>query len=171
MSFRISRWLLAGTALVVCACGSTASGGAALTPSATPTPLPSTPAPTPNLLANASAAYLAAATTANAADNALAKTFCGKTTYTTAQAKTCWPKYAAIEQTFLTAIYAIQYPPAMKVDVDAQITAVTKIIQGEGALAVSPSDIAAFNAWRTDTTAGVGAANIVRHDLGLPQVK
>jgi hypothetical protein len=75
-----------------------------------------------------------------------------------------------IEQTFLTSIFAIAYPPSMKTDVDAQITAETKLVSDEGALQGNPIDATAHAAYETDVTAETATANIVRHDLGLPQV-
>jgi hypothetical protein len=58
----------------------------------------------------------------------------------------------------------------MKSDVDAQITVVTKLVQDEATLAANPTDLNAHNAYETDITTETAAANIVRHDLGLPQV-
>jgi hypothetical protein len=58
----------------------------------------------------------------------------------------------------------------MKPDVDAQITAETKVVADESTLAGNPVDATAHAAYETDTTAATGTANIVRHDLGLSQV-
>jgi hypothetical protein len=154
--------------MLMTACGASSGGGA--TSSAT-VGTASTVAPTPDARAIAAQQYLAAATTANSADKALGKTVCGQTTYSTAaQAKSCWSKYVVVEQAFLTSIFGITYPPPMKPDVDAQITAETKVVADESTLAGNPVDATAHAAYETDTTAATGTANIVRHDLGLPQV-
>jgi hypothetical protein len=136
---------------------------------AAPTAVP-TPAPTPDLTVSAAAAYLAAATTVNAASAALNKTACGASTYTQSVAKSCWPKWIAQDQAFLTAIYGIKYPASMKSDVDSQISAQTRVVADDTALAADWLDATAGAAVRADDAAETAAANIVRHDLGLPQV-
>ncbi len=157
-------------ALVVLAgCGAAGTAAAPVTApvTATATAAP-TSTPTPDLTPTAAAAYLAAATTANAANDALYKTC--KTFTSLAQAKSCWSRYEALDRAFLTTIFAIAYPPTMKVDVDAQIAAETKVVADETALAANPNDNASYAAQATDSTAETATANIVRHDLGLPQV-
>jgi hypothetical protein len=168
---------LAAPAAIACAILGLAGCGAATAVTtapptiapATPTALP-TPAPTLDLTASAAAAYLAAANKGNAAYTALGKTACGATTYTVSLGKSCWPKWAAIEQTFLTVIFGINYPASMKSDVDGQISTETKLIGDESTLAANPADATAHAAYQADSTAQTAAANIVRHDLGLPQV-
>jgi hypothetical protein len=105
---------------------------------------------------------------ANTASDAIYKTC--KTVTSLAQAKTCWSRSEAVERAFLTAIFAIAYPPSMKADVDAKIAGETKTVSDEATLAANPNDSAAFSADRADGSAETAAANIVRHDLGLPQV-
>jgi hypothetical protein len=157
--------------LLVCACGAAASASpsptlALTTPTATATP---TPSPTPNLTATAAYAYLAAATTANAADAAINKAY--PTNFTSlAQARRYWAQEEAVDRTFLTKIFGIAYPAFMKADVDAQISAETKLVADETSLASTPNDTVAGTAARADGTTEAAAANIVRHDLGLPQV-
>lgn len=161
------------TVLLLAGCGAAAGGitsptvGAA-TPIATATPT-ATPAPTPNLTTTAAAAYLAAATAGNAAGDAINKAY-PKTFTSLAQAKHYWSQYEAVDRAFLSTIFAIAYPPFMKADVDAQIAVETKVVEDDSELAVSPNDNAAYAADNTDSTAASAAANIVRHDLGLPQV-
>jgi hypothetical protein len=150
------------------------AGCGATNPSAPPTPVatasPSaTPAATPNLTSTAAAAYLAAATTANAAQNAIYKAY-PKTFTSLAQAKHYWSQIEAVERTFLTTIFAISYPSFMKADVDAQIADETKVVADYAQLAANPNDSVAYAANQSDNTTATGAANIVRHDLGLPQV-
>lgn len=58
----------------------------------------------------------------------------------------------------------------MKADVDAQIAAETKVVADETQLAANPDDTGAYAAFQADVAAEAGTANIVRHDLGLPQV-
>jgi hypothetical protein len=158
--------LVAGVLSILAGCGAAATSNSTV---ATPTPTATaTPAPTPDVLTNAAAAYLAAANTINTASDAIYKTC--KTFTSLAQGKACWSRYEAVSRAFLTTIFAIAYPPSMKADVDAQITDETKVVSDEATLAANPNDNAAFAAERTDGSAETAAANIVRHDLGLPQV-
>jgi hypothetical protein len=172
------RLALIGTAigsvlLAGCGAAATTSAPATAAPTAAATAAP-TATPTPNLTPAAAAAYLAAATTANAAGAALKKAY-PATFKSDAQAKSYWTRAETIDRTFLTTIFAIAYPAAMKSDVDAQIAAMTKCVSDEAAMvydstrpiAQYTSDLAALNA---DTTTETGTANVVRHDLGLPQV-
>ena len=122
--------------LAGCGAAATTSAPATATPTATPTVAP-TATPTPNLTPAAAAAYLAAATTANAADAALSKAYPEKS-LTDAQAKSMWTRAETINRTFLTAIFAIAYPPSMKSDVDAQIAAQTKCVSDEAAMVSTP---------------------------------
>ena len=160
----------AGALLLLAGCG---AAPAATTPApvatATPTAVP-TATPTPDLTPAAAAAYLAAATTGNAGFTALYKAYPGSTFASTAQAKRYWSRAETLDRTFLTTIFAISYPASMKADVDAQIAAQTKVVADETALAADPTDNAASAADGTDSTAEAGTANIVRHDLGLPQI-
>lgn len=127
--------------------------------------------PTPDLKAAAAAAYLQAAPTANAANDQINKGQCGASSWPSAAVATsCWKQYLAVDQTFLNAIYAINYPPEMKSDVDAQISAETKVVSDETTLEADPTNTTAQNSLQTDENAQTAAANIVRHDLGLPQV-
>jgi hypothetical protein len=167
--------VLAGTAVaalvVMVGCGAAAGTASAPTPSivpATPTAIP-TPAPTPDLTASAAAAYLAAAKPLNAATAALNRTACGASTYTQSVAKNCWPKYVVLDQAFLTAVFGIKFPASMKSDADSLITALTKVVADDRALAANYLDPAGAEL-RPDSAAELAAANIVRHDLGLPQV-
>jgi hypothetical protein len=167
----LPRGVLLLSVLLLCGCGATSSPSssrALATPAASVTPSP-TPAPTPNLAVTAAAAYLAAATTGNAADTALNKAY-PATFKSVAQAKRYWSQYLAIEQTFLSKIFAIAYPPFMKADVDAQIAAETKLVGDESELVSNPADTAAYAAYSSDIKAEAGTANVIRHDLGLPQV-
>ena len=157
--------------LLLCGCGAAAGPVssptlAPATPTVTPTP---TAVPTPNLAATAAAAYLAAATKGNAADDALNKAY-PATFKSIAQAKRYWTAYLAIERTFLSTIFAIAYPSSMKADVDAQIAAETKVVEDGTELVANPSDNAAYAAYNSDAKAEAATANIIRHDLGLPQV-
>jgi hypothetical protein len=162
-----SRGALLGV-LLLCGCGAGASSSPSLapaTPTATPTP---TPVPTPNLAVIAAAAYLAAATTGNAADGAINKAY--PATFTSAaQAKRYWTQWLAVERTFLSTIFAIAYPSSMKSDVDAQIAAETKLVEDESELVSAPNDNAVYAAYSSDAKVEAATANIIRHDLGLPQ--
>jgi hypothetical protein len=154
----------AGCAIIgLAGCGAAAPTGAPAAPTRTVTPIP-----TPDLTSTAAAAYLAAANTANAAGNAAYKTC--KAATSLAQAKSCWSQTEAVDRAFLTTIFGIAYPPSMKVDVDAQIAAETKVVSDEAAMAANPNDNATYAAFNTEGTVETAAANIVRHDLGLPQV-
>jgi hypothetical protein len=166
--------ILGISALSLAGCGGIPPPAATAVPTAVATAAP-TPTPTPNLIPAAAAAYLAAATTANAADAALSKAYPAAKSMSDAQAKTYWTRAETIDRTFLTAIFAIAYPPLMKSDVDAQIAAQTKVVSDEGAMVYDSTgsnaqyntDLAAVNA---DSATDTGTANVVRHDLGLPQV-
>ena len=119
-------------AIGVAGCGASPSA-ATINPTAVPTATPTaTPTPTPNLTVTAAAAYLAAATKANAADAAIYKKY-PKTFTSIAQAKRYWTAAEAVDRTFLTTIFAIAYPSFMKADVDAQIAAETKLVADEAA--------------------------------------
>lgn len=159
------------TALVLSGCG---AAGTAAAPTIAPAPPTATataaPTPTADLTAAAGAAYLAAATTANAAGTALNTTVCGHATVTLAQSKGCWSQSETIDRVFLTTIFGINYPTSMKTDVDAQITAQTEVVADDAAMVASPGDAATYNIAMSDVRAETGTANIVRHDLGLPQV-
>jgi hypothetical protein len=164
-----TKWIVGIAATIgIAGCGATTSPATTVpTAAATATPA-ATPTPTPNLTPTAAAAYLAAATTGNSATHIINKTC---TTITSrAQGARCWSRYEAVERAFLTTIFAIQYPVFMKIDVDAQIAAETKVINDYVALAANPYDSVAYASAHTDSGAMTGAANIVRHDLGLPQV-
>jgi len=172
-----SKWVVGAVAMIgIAGCGAAASPASTATPTVAATTAPAaTPAPTPNLTATAAAAYLAAAFAADAGDAAINTRTCGCATYpktftSIAQAKDYWSQFEAVEHTFLTTIFAIAYPAFMKTDVDAQIAAETKVVADEAELASDPTDTAAHAALNTDSTTEAGTANIVRHDLGLPQV-
>jgi hypothetical protein len=174
------RLALIGTAigsivlLAGCGAAATTSAPATAAPTAAATAAP-TATPTPDLTPAAAAAYLAAATTGNAAGDALDKAYPGATFKSNAQAKSYWTQAEKIDRAFLTTIFAIAYPPSMKSDVDAQIAAQTKCVSDEATMVYDStgpdaqynSDLNVLNA---DTTTEAGTANVVRHDLGLPQV-
>jgi hypothetical protein len=165
--------ILGMSALSLAACGATPVPAAIAVPTVVATEAP-TATPTPNLTPAASAAYLAAATTANAADAALSKAYPEKS-FTDAQAKRFWTRAETINRTFLTTIFAIAYPPSMKSDVDAQIAAQTKCVSDEAAMVYDSTGTNAqynsdLNLLNADSATETGTANIVRHDLGLPQV-
>jgi hypothetical protein len=151
--------------VVLVGCGAASNASA---PTIAPAAPSASATPTPDLTSTASAAYLAAAKTFNAANGAVYTTC--KTFTSLAQAKSCWSRSEAVDRAFLTTIFAIAYPPSMKVDVDAQITALTKVVADETVMAANPNDNATYAAQGTDATAETATANIVRHDLGLPQV-
>jgi hypothetical protein len=102
--------------------------------------------------------------------DALNKAYPGTTFTSIAQAKRYWSRAVTLERTFLTAIFAITYPSFMKADVDAQIAAETKLVEDDTELAANPTDSAAQATATTDGSAEAGTANVVRHDLSLPQV-
>ena len=161
--------LAAATLVVLAGCGAAGTAAAPVTAPVTPTATAApTSTPTPDLTPTAAAAYLAAATTINAAEAALNKAC--KNVTALAGVKSCWSRYEATNRAFLTTIFAIAYPPFMKADVDAQIAAETKTVADEAALAANPNDNASYAAQSTDSTAESATANVVRHDLGLPQV-
>jgi hypothetical protein len=170
----VRAFIVGSIACLVVACGAAATASpASATPSRVVTPVP-TVAPTPDLFATAAIAYLAAANTINASNALAAKTPSCKTQgghYTsTAAAKACWAQYSAADKIFLSAIYAISYPPSMKADTDAQITAMTKEATDDDELAFDPTTPGLVATENADSTAESATANIVRHDLGLPQV-
>ena len=154
-------------------CGRSSPSATTPTPApvatATPTAVP-TATPTPDYRVTAAAAYLAAADTVYSGFDALNKAYPGTTFTSIAQAKRYWSQAATLDRTFLTTIFAITYPAAMKADVDAEIAAQTKVVAEDTELAADPTDKAAQAAVTTDITAEARAANVVRHDLSLPQV-
>jgi hypothetical protein len=160
---------LAAVGLLSVGCGSSSPSATTTTPAPVATATP-TATPTPDYRVTAAAAYLAAADTVNAGFDALNKAYPGTTFTSIAQAKRYWSHAEALDRTFLTAIFAITYPPFMKADVDAQIAAQTKVVADDAELAAAPTDKAAQAADTTDSTAEAGTANVVRHDLSLPQV-
>lgn len=127
--------------------------------------LTSTATATPNVLRDAARAYLAAATTIDAAGASLYKRC--ETVSSLVQVQSCWSAAEAIDRSFLTKIFLVDYPPAMKSDVDAQFAAETKLVADEAQLASNPDDLIAAAAVTTDRDAETADANIVRHDLGL----
>jgi hypothetical protein len=164
----IALILGAAGALFLVGCG---AAPAATTPApvatATPTAVP-TATPTPDLTPAAAAAYLAAATTVNAGFTALNKAY--PASMSLAQAKRYWSQAEKLDRTALTTIFAIAYPASMETDVNAMIAAQTKVVADDSALAADPNDKAAYAANTTDTTAASAASNVVRRDLGLPQI-
>jgi hypothetical protein len=86
-------------------------------------------------------------------------------------AKACMTAYARLDQAFLASLFAITFPPEMKADVDALITAGDKLVTVESVLASLQQplfDTQDFTRFEQDDTDYGAAANVVRHDLGLP---
>ncbi|MGA8634632.1 MAG: hypothetical protein WB805_07230 [Candidatus Dormiibacterota bacterium] len=162
----------AAVGLLSVGCGSSSPPATTTTPApvvtATPTDVP-TATPTPDYRVTAAAAYLAAADTVNSGFDALNKAYPGTTFTSISQAKRYWSQAETLDRAFLTATFAITYPPFMKADVDAQIAAQTKVVADDTELAADPTDKAAQAADTTDSAAEAGTANVVRHDLSLPQ--
>ena len=163
----------AAVGLLSVGCGSSSPPATTTTPApvatATPTAVP-TATPTPDYRVTAAAAYLAAADTVYSGFDALNKAYPGTTFTSIAQAKRYWSQAETLDRTFLTSIFAITYTAFMKADVDAQISAQTKVAEDDTELAAGPTDKAAEAADTTDTTAEAGTANVVLHDLSIPQV-
>lgn len=85
--------------------------------------------------------------------------------------KSCMGTYAQLGQAFLTAVFAINFPPAMRADVDALLTAVNHQITIEtvlSQLAQPLLDTEDFTRWEQATLDVKATSNVVRHDLGLP---
>jgi hypothetical protein len=172
---RLVGLAVAGCAILVLAgCGSSSSTSTAVaaTPSATAATAAAAPTPTADLTAAAKAAYLAAATTANAATaSPQHKATCNSTTL--ANNKACYAQDFTLEEQFLTAISAITFPDNMKADVSALIATETKQAQLENTLSqqANPNaDILDYNALKAAGNDSTAASGVVRHDLGLPPV-
>ena len=162
--------LLLGCSLLV-ACGSAASPSLTSTSTArttaSPTPIPS-PSPTPDLYAAAKAAYLAAAAKVNRsvdAENAALKA-----AKTPTQEQAVYRQIVADTTAFRLDLFAIRWPPDMKADANALVGAVSSDI---GALQDAANSPNPFNSTTqaeisSANAADASAANVVRHDLGLP---
>ena len=158
--------------VLAAACGGTAGGGmTSRTPAAaTQAKTTATPSPTPDLQAQAAQAYLQAATTANTADATIPDgDLLSNPSTASALSDLVAPvqAYDSIEQTFLTSLYAIKFPAADQADANTFIRDVTAdLADGQGF--VTDPNIADWNAFaNVDTSPD---ANVLRHDLGLPQV-
>jgi hypothetical protein len=161
-------------AALAAACGSTAGGGtttqtpiAARQPNTTATP---TPSPTPDLQAQAAQTYLQAATTANNADAAIPNGDLLSNPGTASTLSQLVPPvqaYVSIDQTFLNSLYAIKFPAADQLDVNAFIRDLTAEIAGGQEFATDPNSANWETFANIDTSSD---ANVLRHDLGLPQV-
>jgi hypothetical protein len=174
--FRNRSLIFAGFAavgLLSVGCGSSSPSATTTTPApvatATPTAVP-TATPTPDYRVTAAAAYLAAADTVYSGFDTLNKAYPNTTFASITQAKRYWSQAETLDRTFLSTIFAITYPAFMKADVDAEIAAQTKVVADDTELAADPTDKAAQAADTTEIRAAAGAANVVRHDLSLPQV-
>jgi hypothetical protein len=135
--------------------------------------VPLTPKPPPTVKQAAAAAYLAAVTTLNAAPGQAGDKFCPATLTTNAQEKTCYSAIHTAEQAFVQAVFAINFPPEMKADVDALIKADTSAESAANSIATSsdPStDIADYNSLQQAEKDGTADSGVIRHDLGLPPV-
>jgi hypothetical protein len=135
-------------------------------------PVPLAPKPPPTVKQATAVAYLTAATTSNAASDAAFK-LCPGNSPTAAQLKACYGADYTAEQAFIQAIFAINFPAEMKTDVDALIKANTQEASALNGLAGSSnpnSDYSDAGTLKTAADAGVAAAGVIRHDLGLPPV-
>jgi hypothetical protein len=118
----------------------------------------------------AAQAYLQAATTANTADATIPNGDLlsnPSTVSTLSQLVAPVQAEDSIEQTFLTSLYAINFPSADQLDANTFIRDVTaEIADGQG-FATDPTT-ADWNIFaNTDLSPD---ADVLRHDLGLPQV-
>jgi hypothetical protein len=131
-----------------------------------------TQTPTPNVTKVAATAYLAAATAYNTALDADNK-LCPGPNNTNAQVTACYGAYYKADQAFQQALFAINFPPGMKADVNAMISADSTQANTENSIATSSdpnNDYSDFTALTTASNNTSAAAAIVRHDLGLPPV-
>jgi hypothetical protein len=158
---------------LVAGCGSSGSAPAAPIPTPTTAPTATTaPTPTPNLLATAAQQYLALATTLNAQETTLGNGAC-KSFTTTVQWHACYSQSLPLDHKWLNGLYMITFPSSMMSDVNAMISAETKVLSFEASLADSPNpsaDTSDYNGDNTATSDAQAAAGVVRHDLGLPPV-
>ena len=136
---------------------------------ATETATPS-PSPTPNLTTQAAQAYLQAATTADNADSAIPNGDLLSNPSKASSLSQLVPPvkaYDQIDQTFLNSLYAIHFPTADQADASALIRDVTQdISDGQGF--VADPNTANWTSFADVNTAP--DANVLRHDLGLPQL-
>ena len=167
---RIVLVTAASCTVAIAGCGPAASSGSASSAAAVQTTAAPSPTPTPDLHAAAAKAYLAWATAGNKvgdSDNAALNA-----ATTLAQQHTAWKKMAQDTQKELDDLLNIQFPPEMKSDVDGLIKAMTAEVNDFNAL--SQDSGAALNQdasqLQADGNAHSAAAQIIRHDLGLPPV-
>jgi hypothetical protein len=163
---QMRRLLAAATPLAVAL--ALAGCGAAAAPSAAT----ATPTITPNVQQAAATAYLAEAVKFNDAI-AAASTLCPGPTNTAAQLKACYGALYTAEEAHIQAVFAIKFPAGMKADVNQLITTNTQVASASEGLSTSSdpatddTDLASVN---TEQNASTAAAELVRHDLGLPPV-
>jgi hypothetical protein len=160
-------------ALLMAACGGSASptagtpSAAARAPAATVQP---TPSPTADLYPTAKVAYLAAASAGNTAVNAANAALARATT--AAQESAAYKKLAAADTSFRAAVFGLTFPTDMKADANALIGAISSEIAAfqSAASAADPLGSVPQGAITVANSAGSAAANVVRHDLGLPPI-
>ena len=146
------------------------------TPSPTPSPtlgptLGPTPSPTIDIAALAQQ-YLALATKANDADDALSKKYPAQLT-TVNQVHALYAGYAATEGDFATGLRAMVFPESMQTDVH-------EVLKDEAAEQVIQLELSKVKTWAdadllykdldAASNARSGACNLLRGDLGLPPV-
>lgn len=173
---KLSSIVLLAGACWLAGCGggaTTTQSNATESPTARPTP---TATPTPDVRLVAAQQYLQMASRANQAGAAVDQhtvdgTKCGAQTYPNNTVTVgCFKQYLAVDAETLKEIYAIVFPSDMRADVNALISAQTRIVSDETMIVSSPNNDAAWNALQTDESVKTAAANVVRHDLGLPPV-
>ncbi len=128
--------------------------------------------PTPTVKEAAANAYLTAANAYNAAVDTGGR-LCPGTSSTNAQLKACYTAFCNADQVFQKALFAITFPPGMKADVNAIISADAAETIADCGIATSPDPNADYSDFAASTAAGnaaAAAASIVRHDLGLPPI-
>jgi hypothetical protein len=143
----------------------------AVTPAPTPTPTPvPTPSPSPTLsTAELGTMYLACANPYNTRNDKLYAQ--EKKTTSLATLRSIYRQYAANEGTFDSCVRAIAWPSALAADVHdlLKADATAQVIELEMSVARTFSLFNSyFPALNAATTAGGGAANQLRGDLGLP---
>jgi len=158
-----------GTVTIVgCGAQSVISTSSEASATVTPSPEPTT---TPDVKALAAQQYLAAVnesksliTQANDAHGCL-------NISSLSQGHQCFSEYLVADKTVQNAVFAINFPGSMTMDVDAFLSSLSMEISDDQH-EVADTTFAAFvsdNATALkDNSAAIAASSVIRHDLGLP---